>query len=128
MTAKPADVKALLDRYCRAMSGKDRETWLDCFADDAVQEDPVGSEPNLGRAAIGAFFDSTPVPIHIYQTQDPLVIGTEVLAFFAVDADIDGTKMHLPRIVDHIVLTDDGARIQRLRAFFDYAELGPKSV
>ena len=126
MTATPADVKALLDRYCTAMSEKHREDWLDCFADDAVQEDPVGAAPNHGRAAIGAFFDSNPVPIHIYQTQDPLVIGNEVLAFFAVDADIDGTKMHLPRIIDHIVLTDDGTRFQRLRAFFDMAELGPK--
>jgi steroid delta-isomerase len=126
MTATAADVKALLDRYCEAMSAKDREKWLDCFADDAVQEDPVGATPNIGHAAIGAFFDANPVPIHIYQTQDPLVIGNEVLAFFAVDADIDGAKMHLPRIVDHIVLTDDGTRFQRLRAFFDYAELGPK--
>jgi steroid delta-isomerase len=121
-----AEIKALLDRYCAAMSAQDRETWLDCFADDAVQEDPVGTAPNHGRAAIGAFFDGNPIPVHIYQTQDPLVIGNEVLAFFAVDADIDGTAMHLPRIIDHIVLTDDGTRIQRLRAFFDYAELGPK--
>ena len=125
--ATAADIKVLLDRYCAAMSAQDRETWLDCFADDAVQEDPVGAVPNHGRAAIGAFFDGNPIPVHIYQTQDPLVIGNEVLAFFAVDADIDGTAMHLPRIIDHIVLTDDGTRIQRLRAFFDYAELGPKS-
>jgi steroid Delta-isomerase len=124
--ATTAEVKALLDRYCKAMSENDRETWLDCFADDAVQEDPVGAPENIGREAIGAFFDGNPVAVHIYQTQDPLVLGNEVLAFFAVDADIDGTAMHLPRIVDHIVLTDDGTRVQRLRAFFDYAELGPK--
>ena len=121
-----ADVRALLDRYCVAMSEKDRETWLDCFADDAVQEDPVGTPPNVGREAIGKFFDSNPVKVHLYQTQDPLVLGNEVLAFFAVDADMDGVAMHLPRIVDHIVLTDDGTKFQRLRAFFDYAELGPK--
>ena len=126
MTATATDVKALLDRYCEAMSAKQRDKWLDCFADDAVQEDPVGAPPNIGRAAIGTFFDANAIPIHIYQTQDPLVIGNEVLAFFAVDADMDGTKMHLPRIVDHIVLTEDGTRIQSLRAFFDYAELGPK--
>ena len=33
----------------------------------------------------------------------------------------------LPRIVDHIVLTDAGTHFQRLRAFFDYAELAPKA-
>jgi steroid delta-isomerase len=124
--ATTAEVKALLDRYCKAMSEKDREAWLDCFADDAVQEDPVGAPVNIGRAAIGAFFDGNPVAVHIYQTQDPLLVGGEVLAFFAVDAEMDGTTMHLPRIVDHIILNDDGTHIQRLRAFFDFAELAPK--
>ena len=33
--------------------------------------------------------------------------------------------MTIPRIIDHIVLTDDGLRFQSLRAFFDYAEMVP---
>jgi hypothetical protein len=33
--------------------------------------------------------------------------------------------MLLPRIIDHIMLTEDGTRIQSLRAFFDYAEMVP---
>lgn len=110
------------------MTRHDREAWLACFADDAVQEDPVGAVPNVGRDMIGAFFDANTIPVHIYQTQDPLVVGNEVIAFFAVDADMDGTTMHLPRIIDHIVLTDDRRRFKSLRAFFDYAELGPKAA
>jgi steroid Delta-isomerase len=129
MATPGESVRQLLDRYCHAMSTRDRATWVDCFAPDAVQEDPVGSTPNVGHDAIGAFFDANgAIPITIYCTADPLVMGDEVLAFFAVDADINGTMMHLPRIVDHIVLTKDGQRFQRLRAFFDYAELVPKSV
>ena len=31
--------------------------------------------------------------------------------------------MTLPRIVDHIVLTEDGTQFQSLRAFFDFAEM-----
>jgi hypothetical protein len=38
---------------------------------------------------------------------------------------MNGSRMLLPRIVDHIVLTEDGTRIKSLRAFFDYAELVP---
>ena len=48
-----------------------------------------------------------------------------MLAFLKVDADMGGERMTIPRIVDHIVLTEDGTRIQSLRAFFDYAELIP---
>jgi steroid delta-isomerase len=119
------DVRALLERYCDAMSAHRREDWLDCFADDAVQEDPVGTEPNIGRDAIGRFFDSNDVPVRLSLTDEPLVIGREVLAFFEVVTDIDGKQMTIPRIVDHIVLTEDGARFQSLRAFFDYGEMVP---
>ena len=119
-------VRALLDRYCAAMSSRDRETWLDCFADDAVQEDPVGTSQNVGREAIGRFFDANVVELTLSQSDDPLVIGNEVLGFFRVDAVMDGQQMELPRIIDHIVLTDDGERIMSLRAFFDFAELRPK--
>lgn len=121
-----AQIKAMLDRYCAAMTARDADTWVNCFAPDATQEDPVGAAPNVGHAAIRAFFEANTIPVHIYQTQDPLVVGNEVLAFFAVDAEMDGTTMHLPRIVDHIVLTADRTRFQSLRAFFDYAELRPK--
>src|SRR5664279_920102 len=118
-------VRALLERYCAAMNERRREDWLDCFADDAVQEDPVGSPPNLGRAAIGRFFDANEVAVTLSVTDDPLVIGKEVLGFFRVVADLGGGRMVLPRIVDHIVLTADGTRFQTLRAFFDYDEMVP---
>ena len=119
------DVRALLERYCTAMNAHDREPWLDCFADDAVPEDPVGTTPNGGREAIGTFFDANDVKVTLSVTDDPLVLGREVLAFFKVTADMDGQMMTIPRIIDHIVLTDDGLRFQSLRAFFDYAEMVP---
>ncbi len=118
-------VRALLERYARAMSSRDREAWLDCFADDATQEDPVGTPPNVGREAIGRFFDANQVPVELSVLADPIVIGDEVLAFFDVVAQVDGVRMCLPRIVDHIVLSPDGTRFQALRAFFDYAEMVP---
>ena len=119
------EVRALLQRYCDAMNGRDREAWLDCFADDAVQEDPVGTPPNVGREAIGRFFDANEVPVTLSLTDDPLVLGDEVLAFLRVEADMGGQQMTIPRIVDHIVLTADGARFKSLRAFFDYDEMRP---
>ena len=124
-TPSKDDVRALLERYAAAMNNGDREAWLDCFADDAVHEDPVGTPPNVGREAIGRFFDSNEIPVTLSLTADPLVLGHEVLAFLAVVADMDGNKMTIPRIVDHIVLSEDGTRFQSLRAFFDYGEMRP---
>ena len=118
-------VRALLERYCAAMNGRDREAWLDCFAADATQEDPVGAPLNIGHDALGRFFDANEIPVTLSLTSDPLLVGGEVLAFLKVDAEMDGRTMTIPRIVDHIVLTDDGARIRSLRAFFDSGEMVP---
>ena len=120
-----AEVRALLQRYCDAMNEGRRDDWLDCFADDALQEDPVGAPLNVGREALARFFDANEVPVTLSITDDPLIVGDEVLAFFRVDADMGGQRMTIPRIVDHVVLTEDGSRFRSLRAFFDYAEMVP---
>lgn len=119
-------VQALLDRYVAAMNARDREAWLDCFADDASQEDPVGTAPNAGREAIGRFFDETvQLAFTLSTLRDPIVLGDEVIAFLEVLAEMDGQRLRLSPIVDHIVLTPDGSRFQTLRAFYDPADMVP---
>ena len=118
-----ADVLPLLERYCAAMTSHDREGWLDCFTDDARQEDPVGAPVNVGREAIGKFFDENITDLTLTVAAPPIVAGNEVIAFLRVDIMMGEQKMELPRIVDHIVLNDDGTKFASLRAFFDYAEL-----
>ena len=58
-----AEVRALLQRYCDAMNEGRRDDWLDCFTDDALQEDPVGAPVNVGREALARFFDANEVPV-----------------------------------------------------------------
>jgi steroid delta-isomerase len=120
-----ADVLPLLERYCAAMTNQEREAWLDCFTDDARQEDPVGAPVNVGREAIGKFFDENITDLTLSVTAPPIVIGNEVIAFLRVDIMMGDQKMELPRIVDHIVLNDEGTKFASLRAFFDYSELRP---
>ena len=120
-----ADVLPLLERYCAAMTSQDREDWLDCFTDDARQEDPVGAPVNIGREAIGKFFDENVTDLTLSVTAPPIVVGNEVIAFLRVDIMMGDQKMELPRIVDHILLNDEGTKFASLRAFFDYSELRP---
>lgn len=120
-----ADVLPLLERYCAAMTNQEREAWLDCFTDDARQEDPVGAPVNVGREAIGKFFDENITDITLSVAAPPIVVGNEVIAFLRVDMTMGDQKMELPRIVDHIVLNDEGTKFASLRAFFDYSELRP---
>jgi len=123
--ATKEQVRALLERYATAMEQRDRDAWVGCFAEDATQEDPIGTPPNVGHEAIGRFFDGQTIPVTLTLADDPLVLGNEVIAFFSVIADFDGTKVANSRIVDHIVLTDDGTRFQSLRAFFDPDDMRP---
>ena len=118
------EVRELFERYTKAMTAGDADAWVACFADDATHEDPVGAPVLQGKDAIKKFFANNPPGVTLSMTGEPLVIGNEALVFLRVDIETDGTKMELPRIVDHVRLTDDG-RIQALRAFFDFNEMRP---
>jgi len=54
----PEQVRSVLDNYATTISKQDRDGWLACFAEDATQVDPVGAPANLGREAIGTFWDN----------------------------------------------------------------------
>jgi steroid Delta-isomerase len=56
-------------RSMAAVEAKDREAWLDLFAEDGVVEDPIGRSPldpeglgHRGRPAIARFYDTVLAP------------------------------------------------------------------
>lgn len=49
-------IKGALQAYVDAISGDDVEAVVALFAEDAVVEDPVGSEPQRGKDALRAFY------------------------------------------------------------------------
>lgn len=51
-------IETTIARYFAATRAMDRRTWVECFAPNGVSHDPVGAPPNVGHAALGAFFDS----------------------------------------------------------------------
>jgi len=55
---KCAHYRSVLQSYVAAVSRDDVAAICALYADDAVIEDPVGSEPMAGAAAIRAFYDS----------------------------------------------------------------------
>ncbi len=55
--AERARIVEVCDRYLDAVAGGDPDAVLDLFGDQPVIEDPVGSEPRVGRE-LGA--SSTP--------------------------------------------------------------------
>ncbi|HEX3946795.1 MAG TPA: nuclear transport factor 2 family protein [Acidimicrobiales bacterium] len=54
----PEALRQLVHRYAEAVTARDLDAIGALFAEDAVQRDPATAPPNVGRAAILAFFQS----------------------------------------------------------------------
>jgi steroid delta-isomerase len=50
--ATPEQIRKTIDAYVDALARSDPDAWVGVFAPDAVQIDPVGTPPNVGRDAI----------------------------------------------------------------------------
>ena len=94
-TLRPSDPPST--RYCATFTD-DRDGWLALFADDATVEDPIGSDVNVGKDAIGAFWDMThglADRVTLTPSGYVKVVGNE--AAFAMDARMyagDGVERH----------------------------------
>jgi hypothetical protein len=57
MTPDRSAVERTIRVYAATWAARDREGWLDTFAEGATQEDPIGEGVRRGRDEIGAFWD-----------------------------------------------------------------------
>ncbi len=53
-----AHMVATVNRYVEAFEKQDMNIIREIYADDAVVEDPVGTDPNVGIDAVIAFYDN----------------------------------------------------------------------
>ena len=117
----------MVDDYLAAFPKKDREAFLGCFADDAEQVDPVPSPPNIGKEAIGRFWDNI---VGMAERMEPQldrvnVCGNEAAVVFTMNART-GDGGGAIDIVDILEVNDDG-KISSLRAYWDPAAMRPLS-
>jgi steroid delta-isomerase len=124
--ATPDEIRATLDAYRATFSANDREAWLDLFTADATVEDPIGSELQRGREAIGAFFDtshSMADSIELRPARPVPVAGHEAAMPFTIVVEVGGSKMAIDAI-DAMTFAEDG-RITSQRAYWDMAAAHP---
>lgn len=122
MPATPHDVRTALENYVRAWTLKDKELLLSLFAEDGVLEDPVGTPPFIGRAAIGRFWDfalqdttRTVTP----RLQEIRACANQGILRFVMEVRIPDLKQGLDlSIVEYATLNDEG-KISRLAVFWD---------
>lgn len=106
--------------YFAAIKALDAAAFAATFAEDAVQEDPVGTPPNRDHAAIRAFFEGIAAAFDSVElTPDEVFANGPSLAIRWTGRGVakSGKAVEFPGI-DVIDLNDAG-KIQRLRAFWD---------
>jgi hypothetical protein len=75
-----ADLLATAERSPAAAGARDRNAWLALFTPNGTVEDPVGSQPHRGTAAIGRFYDTFIGPRDITFRRDvDIVVGMTVI-------------------------------------------------
>ncbi len=126
MAPTAEQVRSLIDSYKAAFDNKDRDTFLACFREDAVQIDPVTTSPNVGKAAIAAFWDgvSSLADSFNFDLQRVNVCGNHAAMVFTITTrSADGAAAAID-IVDTLEIDDHGL-ITSLKAYWDPAEMRP---
>jgi steroid delta-isomerase len=122
MTDIAARMQAAVHAYVRALNAGDLDAIMALYADGAVVEDPVGSAPKQGRAAIRDFYAaSVALKLAVALEGEVRCVGQECAFAFAVSFTHAGQRSTI-RPIDTLRFNDAGLIVQ-MRAFF-----GPSNV
>jgi steroid Delta-isomerase len=119
-------IMTTIDTYIATYSATDREGWLECFAEDAWIEDPVGTERREGLDAIGNFWDEAhaiPDSIELRLGDLRIVIGQEA-AFTLESRPNLGGETYTLDVIDHMSFDAEG-KIAANRTFYDVSTMRP---
>lgn len=122
--ATPDEIRNVCHRYVTTF-GTDTDGWAALFAEDAVQEDPVGAPGNQGRPAIRKFLEDNLTnfgSVGLELVGEPIVVGHEAVMVLQAITGTGAERARLPQIVDMMTFDDQGAII-KLRAFWDLSTM-----
>ena len=108
---------------------KDKQNWLDLFAEDAIVQDPIGQSPldpigdgHKGKEAIEKFYDTVIANGNIeFNILESIPCADECANFAQIVNVVGDVKIETQMIVIYRVNSND--KIVSLRAFWDYKKM-----
>ena len=108
---------------------KDKQNWLDLFAEDAIVQDPIGQSPldpvgdgHKGKEAIEKFYDTVIANGNIeFNILESIPCADECANFAQIVNVVGDVKIETQMIVIYRVNSND--KIVSLRAFWDYQKM-----
>ena len=116
MAASRERVREVVERYVELVASGSADNIVALYAEDAVVEDPVGSEPRVGHAAIREFYSTLDGLDRRTRLLAVRIAGVEAAFHFEVATLADGATYTLAP-VDVMAFDDDG-RITSMRAYW----------
>ncbi|HWT97924.1 MAG TPA: steroid Delta-isomerase [Terriglobales bacterium] len=121
-------MEAAVHAYVRALNASDLDAIVALYAEDATVEDPVGTEPRRGRAAIRAFYAGSVQLALQVELEGPVRAVADSAAFpFRVSFTMNGQRTTIHPI--DVFRFDEAGRVTEMRAYFGpgniRAEQGP---
>jgi steroid delta-isomerase len=109
--------------YVQAVNSRDPQAIAARFTEDAVHADPASHPPNLGRAAIVAFFESGIGASDgwTFEAKAVHTCGDHVAVDFAIAVDSGGTSMAIDGI--EVFAVDDDGLFRSVHAYWDDADI-----
>jgi len=121
--ATPEQIRKTIDAYVDALARSDRDAWVGLFAPDAIQIDPVGTPPIVGRDAIRAFWDRALAMADsvIFDVHHLHLCGDDAAMVFTGTVRLGDGGMVFDGV--DIMRFDDAGQIGELRAYWDPASM-----
>ena len=114
---KPEEKIELVERYVAAVSDHDVAAVRALFADDAVLEDPVGSEPHVGIDAVCAFYEKGFGVKFRLELTGPVRCAGDSAAFpFVVTTEVAGSRFRID-VID-VFEFDAAGKVRSMRAYW----------
>ncbi len=119
----PEELRAAVDHYVDTVNRRDPVAIAELFTEDAVQADPVSQPPNVGRAAIAAFFAGgiAASDAWTFEAVDVHTCGSSVAIDFAITVETGGATMRICGI--EIFDAADNGCFAAARAYWDDADV-----
>jgi steroid Delta-isomerase len=123
MSVTAEHMRSVLQRYVDAMTRGDWEAIVALYADDAIVEDPVGSEPRRGQAAIAELYRNAAGTVRL--ELDGRVRVAAQCAAAPMLGRPTGMQGMVVEIVDVMTFNDEGL-ITSMRAYWSPDTIRPE--
>jgi hypothetical protein len=126
MSSDPARLIAYVAQSPKLCAAHDRAGWLGLFAADAEVNDPIGSRPHAGRAALERFYDTFIAPNQLsFAVEHDVVCGMTVMRDLHINTTMStGLRLSVPMHLRYeLVEQDGGLKVRRLYAHWELGEM-----